>query len=327
MAKVELTPAPWHPAGTRYEAFKPWLLENFFQDLCSYCLQQYATLSVEHYEPQKYAESRINDPTNLLLGCANCQPKKSDYHPLHTGRRRLPRDTTGFRVLDVRNDDLNEWCEVLPSGELRARGGSTQARAVWNAATLLRLDLYDQGRKRLLHKLAVTEKLLEALNTGAKQRTPHDEAVLDVLVGELAERLVFFDAFGLAASDALRTLLEERRLVSEATIADHRRELLRSMREYMEEEDEVSYGEKNITACDAVLSDYLVRMSRAVDRDEGLTVMRTAVLSLNELNETCDGQLIETDQREDICAILSRAAMLRGFCAEDEDPTEEWRDW
>lgn len=318
MAKVELTPPPNYPKGTRYAAFKPWLLENFFQDLCSYCLQQYATLSIEHYEPQSYAASRIDDPTNLLLGCANCQPKKSDYHPHHASRRRLSQDTTGFRVLDVRDDDLSEWFEVLPSGELRARGGPTQARAVWNAATLLRLDLYDQERKRLLHKLTVTERLLEALDTGAKQRTERDGAVLDVLIGELAERLVFFDAFGLTISDALRRSLEKRRLVSEATIANHRRALVNGMREHTEE---------GATACDAIVSDYLAQMSLAVDQVEGLALVRNAVMSLNELNATCDGQLIDTAHREVVCAILTRAAALRGFCAEHEDPTAQWRDW
>jgi hypothetical protein len=36
---------------------------------------------------------------------------------------------------------------------------------------------------------------------------------------------------------------------------------------------------------------------------------------------------VETDRREDICSILIRAGAVLGFNAEDEDVTEEWREW
>ena len=55
--------------------------------------------------------------------------------------------------------------------------------------------------------------------------------------------------------------------------------------------------------------------------------MKATVLKLNKLNEKAGYELIETDQREDICKYIIRAGALLGFNGEDEDVTEEWRDW
>ena len=60
---------------------------------------------------------------------------------------------------------------------------------------------------------------------------------------------------------------------------------------------------------------------------QGLAVFQSNVLHLNQLNEQCNGELIETDAREDLCAIIIRAGFLRGFNAADEDLTEKWRSW
>jgi hypothetical protein len=51
-----------------------------------------------------------------------------------------------------------------------------------------------------------------------------------------------------------------------------------------------------------------------------------AVPALNELNDRCDGCLIETDQREQLCDILIAAAKNAGLDS-DEDITEAWREW
>jgi hypothetical protein len=51
------------------------------------------------------------------------------------------------------------------------------------------------------------------------------------------------------------------------------------------------------------------------------------VTRLNDLNERCNNTLIETDQREDICAFIIRVGYLRGVNAEGEDVMEAWRDW
>jgi len=50
-------------------------------------------------------------------------------------------------------------------------------------------------------------------------------------------------------------------------------------------------------------------------------------VKLNDLNKKAGYELIETDQREDICKFLIRAGELLGFNGPNEDITEEWRDW
>ena len=58
-----------------------------------------------------------------------------------------------------------------------------------------------------------------------------------------------------------------------------------------------------------------------------MKVVEKTVLALNELNEPCDEELIETGQREDIAEIIILAGNLTGYNSLDEDITEEWREW
>jgi hypothetical protein len=207
MPKISLSVAPDLGDDAKYGEYKPWLLENFYRDLCSYCLEQYGALTVDHYVPQSYDDSRTHDPTNLLLGCPNCQRKKWDYHPAHASRRRLPRDTTGFMVVDVREDDLAAMFSLRDDGTLRVRTGTLAARAIWNVK-LLRLDLYDEKRARVLHKLSVAEGLLEGLDQAEGSAQSQLESALNVLVEDLAERQPFLTAFGIPVSGQLRARLQ-----------------------------------------------------------------------------------------------------------------------
>ena len=75
-----------------------------------------------------------------------------------------------------------------------------------------------------------------------------------------------------------------------------------------------------------LLDDYLRELLDANSREEGMKIVKKTVLALNELNENCGGELIETDQREDIAEIIIVAGNLKGFNGLDEDITEEWRE-
>jgi hypothetical protein len=112
----------------------------------------------------------------------------------------------------------------------------------------------------------------------------------------------------------------------DATLLSLRTRLLQGMREYMAE-GEPSYAESDVRECENILMGHLQAVESAADRAEALRHVHDTVLRLNELNSRCGGELIETDQREDICALIIRAGSLRGFNAEDEDVTEQWRDW
>lgn len=105
-----------------------------------------------------------------------------------------------------------------------------------------------------------------------------------------------------------------------------RARLIDGMREYMEHAHG-AYNESHIAECDAILAAHVAAVGGAGDRDGGLARVRETVLLLNALNDRCGSSLIETDQREDICAFILRVGYLRGFNGEDEDVTEEWREW
>ena len=57
-----------------------------------------------------------------------------------------------------------------------------------------------------------------------------------------------------------------------------------------------------------------------------MATVKDTILALNALNETCEHSLIETDQREEICDLIIKAALSVGV-GNGDDITEEWRDW
>ena len=112
---------------------------------------------------------------------------------------------------------------------------------------------------------------------------------------------------------------------------DHELERLRAatvdgMRSFMNDAN-VGYTEDHIQTCDRLLKELLTGLSQAKDASTALESVRKTVQSLNSLNATCEHDLIETDQREDICAFIIRAGALAGFNVADEDVTAEWREW
>lgn len=115
-------------------------------------------------------------------------------------------------------------------------------------------------------------------------------------------------------------------IAEDSQIIRLRSSLVEGMRAYMQD-GEVAYDESHIAVCEAILTKYLEAIGSATDRTSSLSLVKDAVLAFNELNEQSGCELIETGQREDICAILIRAGALRGFNSADEDVTEEWREW
>jgi hypothetical protein len=90
---------------------------------------------------------------------------------------------------------------------------------------------------------------------------------------------------------------------------------------------EAKYDESHVAECEVILNNHATAMRNAGDGHAALEVVRTTVTRLNDLNERCNSTLIETDQREDICAFIIRVGYLRGVNAEGEDVMEAWRDW
>ena len=112
---------------------------------------------------------------------------------------------------------------------------------------------------------------------------------------------------------------------------------LESMNDYLLcEEDcdefDAGYTQDDVEECGEILDDYidsLIDLAGAADEDAILDCVRSVIVKLNRLNERCDYQIIETDQREELVPYIIQAAEQAGLSSdrEDYDITEQWREW
>ena len=117
-------------------------------------------------------------------------------------------------------------------------------------------------------------------------------------------------------------------------IIGHRRDLVDGMTSYMiddatNSDTDAAYTQGHIDRCGAILDAYLAGLD--ADKVSGnpemiMALVKNAVMALNDLNDECGGNLIETDQRELLCDIIIGWANAAGLIT-DEDVTEEWREW
>ncbi len=204
MARIHLDTPPELGDDAVYGELRSWLLRHFFYQTCAYCLTTQPSVTIDHFAPQSYDPTRLHDPTNLLPACWACNGNggKGDYHPLHTNRRRLPKDTTGHAVIDVRNENLAEFYRVEANGELSTHDPATADRAAWIATTLLKLDrpALVKYRERLLAKCDACAQLL-------KGHVPEIESgpAIAVLLKDLAEQWVFVDGFDIPVDPLLKS--------------------------------------------------------------------------------------------------------------------------
>lgn len=118
----------------------------------------------------------------------------------------------------------------------------------------------------------------------------------------------------------------EMRLIENSEIKEISERLKEGMIEFIEP-GETAYSKTDVETCMNLISDYLNKVENASSKDETMKIVEKTVLALNDLNEKCEYELIETDQREDIAEILILAGNLKGFNSRDEDITEDWREW
>lgn len=102
--------------------------------------------------------------------------------------------------------------------------------------------------------------------------------------------------------------------------------LKKSMTEYMDFA-EPSYTEKDIEKCKSILIEFIQNIDKTSNREEGLKIVQSTILELNELNKKCDFDLIETNEREQIAGIIIGAGNQKGYNTLSEGITEEWREW
>lgn len=91
------------------------------------------------------------------------------------------------------------------------------------------------------------------------------------------------------------------------------------------------FNEGNISATETVLTEFLLTLPAASgSREAILDVVKNVVIALNHLGgfEGTLGNFIETEEREELCEFIVRAAQIAGLATEaNVDITEEWREW
>jgi hypothetical protein len=93
------------------------------------------------------------------------------------------------------------------------------------------------------------------------------------------------------------------------------------------------YTQENCDKARAVFDLLIVKLT-ALGQDAGekdkVELFKTAVLSLNKLNDQIDG-LIETGEREDLCELLDKVTIAAGMnpknYAGGDGIADEWREW
>lgn len=112
-----------------------------------------------------------------------------------------------------------------------------------------------------------------------------------------------------------------------------RERILDGMRSYIEavrkDGGDPGYTEIDVDECGAIIDSYIRRISSCKhgDKQAVMSAVRDAVVELNALNLKAGESLIETDQREDLAELISKAAAVVGVGNGKDDLTEEWREW
>ncbi|SFG29431.1 hypothetical protein [Neptunomonas qingdaonensis] len=112
-------------------------------------------------------------------------------------------------------------------------------------------------------------------------------------------------------------------------IEEKKKYLLHWMYDFIEDDDEPAYQKKDVDECDQILTAFINAVDGSEHKSEFAWIssqVERLVKTLNILNEKHQHQLLETHQREDLCALISLVIAHAGHDYE-EDLTEQWREW
>ncbi|OKP97374.1 hypothetical protein [Paenibacillus sp. P46E] len=100
--------------------------------------------------------------------------------------------------------------------------------------------------------------------------------------------------------------------------------------ERMTEDGDELFTKERLLMSDKVLDKFLNQLILVQETKHPESIMKAveeAVVTFNEMNED-NGYFIETMEREELADFIDKAARLAGLeIEEDQDITEEWREW
>jgi len=88
-------------------------------------------------------------------------------------------------------------------------------------------------------------------------------------------------------------------------------------------EFDAGYTQEHVDRLSEIIDDFLASLEKTPEKagqnEYIMDAVKKTILNLNELNEECDGNLILTGLREDLCKLIDLAT--------SHDITYEWREW
>ena len=102
------------------------------------------------------------------------------------------------------------------------------------------------------------------------------------------------------------------------------KDILRWMYDFIEDEEDPDYNQKDVKECEVLLNKFINDVRN--EHQSAINAVKNLVLELNKLNEKCNYCLIETDQREQICELIF-SVLEQNNVSYEGDITEEWREW
>jgi len=105
--------------------------------------------------------------------------------------------------------------------------------------------------------------------------------------------------------------------------------LLHWMYDFIEDDDEPAYQKEDVQECDDIVTAFIHNIDTSIQKSDYTWVLKqveTFVKTLNALNIKHENQLIETNQREDLCDLVELVVLHTGHPYK-ADITEPWRKW
>jgi hypothetical protein len=102
--------------------------------------------------------------------------------------------------------------------------------------------------------------------------------------------------------------------------------IIEGMLDNMSDSD-AGFTKEDVEQCRRILEEHLECLARVQDRESAMICVKTTVLRLNALNERAGGEILAADRQEGVREYIMKAGAILDFNGEDEDVTEEWREW
>lgn len=170
-----------------YHDYLPELKEDF-QHMCGYCGKTERVtknaFEIDHFVPRKYAKCRVNDYSNLVYSCYECNRKKASKWPSADEHIQF-KDEKGF--IDPATEDYDQHLERNVDGMIcgKTKTGRYMAEEAFEFHLRPMREIWKL--MELIEKKELLRKKIKTLQTDEMQAYIEMDELLDVLQDILFE--------------------------------------------------------------------------------------------------------------------------------------------